>query len=825
MMVTTLRLDVGTPQPQAAACFADVAVNAGQPARQAFSYAVPAEMELSPGQAVFVPFGPRILQGVVLAVRDEPGVDDVRPIAAVADPDAVLDDVHIQLARWLSETYLAPLWDCVATCLPSGYGQKAVTMVSPVDVPPLLPVYPKDRKILQHIAANGRVTLESLREAVGSVSLSTLERLQSRGHLTVAQGLARPAGHARFERRIALARPPSETTTHAAALAARSPRSVEARVLARLAQARDITLTEARDLGAQASHVRHLESDGWIRAYEARVERDPIARGDFAERPPLALSPAQQAASDAIWQSGGVHLLHGVTGSGKTEVYLDLVRRTLEAGKSAIVLVPEIALTPQAIRRYGERFGETLTVLHSKLSTGELFDQWWRTRRGQARLIVGSRSAVFAPAWNLGLVVLDEEHEWSYKQVDPQPRYHARAAAEELCRLAGATLVLGSATPDIVTYHRSDVGAIRRQELPDRLTPDAGGGARPGTMAHISVIDMRDELRSGNRSMFSVPLARAVRRALESGEQSILFVNRRGSARFMLCRECGHLPLCPSCEITMSLDLSNPLQPRLDCHHCGRGRRLEDRCPNCDSTKYRPFGVGTQRVEQEARARFPGARVARWDSDVSSQKGSHERIVTALEAGEIDILVGTQMLAKGLDLPAMTVVGVVDADVGLSLPEYHAHERSFQLLSQVAGRAGRRDLPGWVFIQTYEPSAAPIVAAASHDYRAFFAEEIAHRRRAGYPPFSRLARLMFRHPNAEHGLAEASRVASELRVQRDAAGRADPDILGPTRAYIARVRGDYRWQIVLRGREPATSIATLRLGNGWTIDIDPASLL
>jgi primosomal protein N' (replication factor Y) len=263
----------------------------------------------------------------------------------------------------------------------------------------------------------------------------------------------------------------------------------------------------------------------------------------------------------------------------------------------------------------------------------------------------------------------------------------------------------------------------------------------------------------------------------------------------------------------------------LKCHHCGRERRLEERCPACDSGKYRAFGVGTQRIEQEAIAKFPGARVARWDSDVSSQKGSHERMVRALEAGEIDILVGTQMLAKGLDLPVMTVVGVVDADVGMSLPDYHAHERTFQLLSQVSGRAGRRELPGWVFIQTYEPEAAPIVCAAEHDYRGFYEREIAHRRRAGYPPFTRLAKLTFRHTNYEHGLEEASRMAAELRLLRDSAGRAEPDVLGPTPAYIARVRGEYRWQLLLRGRQPGSLVGGVRLGHGWSVDIDPASLI
>jgi primosomal protein N' (replication factor Y) len=808
-----------------AAPFAEVAVNAGQPARMAFTYSVPPEMALTAGQAVFVPFGPRMLQGVVLALTDQSSVESIRPIDAVADPQPVLDVTRIELAKWLSQTYLAPLWDCVAACLPSGYGQKFVTMVSPVDIPPLLPIYPKDQQILRYIAEHGRVTTDVLREAIGPVTLQRLQRLQDAGHLTVAQGLAQPSGRPRYERRLAPDRDADALKAHAAALLAANPKSVAARLLSALAEG-DMSLTHAREVGVTPSHVRQLEKEGWLRAYESRVERDPLIDYVFGAKPPLLLNAAQQAAADAIAaRPGSVHLLHGVTGSGKTEVYLDLVRRTLDRGQSAILLVPEIALTPQAIRRYGERFGDTLTVLHSALGTGELFDQWYRIQRGDARLILGSRSAVFAPAKDLGLVVLDEEHEWSYKQVDPQPRYHAREAAEELCRLTGATLVLGSATPDIVTYHRSEVGTITRHELSTRVSPAADGTTAEGKLPIVTVVDMREELKVGNRSMFSFGLGRALKIALQAGEQSILFVNRRGSARFMLCRACGFLPLCSSCQVSLSLDASDPLHPALRCHHCGRTKRLEDRCPRCDSAKYRPFGVGTQRVEQEARAHFPGARVARWDSDVSSQKGSHERMVRALEAREIDILVGTQMLAKGLDLPEMTVVGVVDADVGLSLPDYHAHERTFQLLSQVAGRAGRREKPGYVYIQTYEPGAAPIVCAAEHDYRGFYETEIAHRRRAGYPPFSRLVRLTFRHPNKDHGLQEATRVAAEIRLARDSAGRADPDVLGPTPAYISRVRGEYRWQLLLRGRQPATAVANIRLGEHWAVDVDPASLL
>jgi primosomal protein N' (replication factor Y) len=805
--------------------FAEVAVNAAHPARTTFTYAIPGGMSVEAGLAVYVPFGARVLQGIVTALASSSAVEHIREIAAVADPEPILDEAHIALARWLSDTYLAPLWDCIAACLPSGFGERSVTMVAPVDVPLLFPPNPRDQKILQHLAAHGRVSVDALREAVGQVPLARLKALQEQGYLSVAEGLARPAGHAKFERRVALARPAEEAVERAAELESKSARSVAARVLRLLAGRPDVLLAEVRAAGAAPGHLRGLATDGWINAYEARVERDPLAGRAYSVAPPLVLTAEQQAIANFIATNPCVHLIHGVTGSGKTEVYLDLVRRTLDAGKGAIVLVPEIALTPQAIRRYGERFGETLTVLHSGLGAGELYDQWFRIKAGGARLVVGSRSAVFAPVRDLGLIVLDEEHEWTYKQTDPQPRYHARDVALELRRLTGATVVLGSATPDVVTYHRTETGEAMLSELHERVAPTGDGSTVPGALPDISVVDMREELKAGNRSMFSQPLRRAVQAALAAGEQAILFVNRRGSARFVLCRDCGHVPTCPSCEVAVSLDLNDPSRPMLACHHCGRSRKLENRCPRCASPRYRPFGVGTQRVEQEARREFGGARVARWDSDTARQKGSHERIVDALEAGAIDIVVGTQMLAKGLDLPMLTVVGVVDADVGLSLPDYHAHERAYQLLSQVAGRAGRRDRPGRVFIQTYDPDAPPIPAAAGHDYRSFYEHELAHRRRAGYPPFARLLRLTHRNANYEAGIAEASRVATELRLLRDSAGRAEPDVLGPTPAYIARIRGHFRWQILLRGRQPAELVAMVRLGDRWAVDVDPASLL
>ena len=817
--------DCGVEDVQSKPKFAEVVVNSGQPSRQPFTYAIPDGTVVALGQAVFVPFGTRVLQGVVLRLSDVSDLESVRELNAVADLEPAIDAAHIQLARWMSETYLAPLWECVSVCLPPGYGQRAVTMVSPVDIPPLYPVYPRDRRILQYIGAHGQTSIDLLREHVGAVSVTLLERLQREGHLTVAQGLARPSGRARFERRIHLLRPAVEADSRAAEIEEKAPKSVEARILRTLAGEPDLPLSAIRTLGAAPRHVTKLAAEGWLQDIEVQVERDPLETFRFEPRTPPALTAQQQAAVDEIWAAPGEYLLHGVTGSGKTEVYLELVGRALAAGKGAIVLVPEIALTPQAIRRYGERFGETLTVFHSSLSTGELFDQWHRVQRGDARLVVGSRSALFAPMPSLGIVVVDEEHETSYKQDSPQPHYHAREAARELCRIAGATLVLGSATPDIVTFYRTEIGPAKRITLAERVIPGEAGVSGVSVMPRVFVVDMREELKSGNRGMFSRGLRRAVTISLQRGEQSILFVNRRGSARFLLCRACGYVAKCSTCQTPLSLDGSDPDHLREVCHNCSRSRKLEDECPQCGSRKYRPFGVGTQRVEQEARIAFPGARVLRWDSDSASKKGSHEEIVRALEAGEIDILVGTQVIAKGLDLPEMNVVGVVDADVGLSLPQYNAHERAFQLMSQVAGRAGRRGQPGQVFIQTYQPDAPPIICAANHDYQAFYDHEIAHRRRAGYPPFSRLVRLVHHNRQLEAGLQEASRIAGELRMRRDTAGRSEPDVLGPAPAYIPRVRGMYRWQILLRGRDPASLLASSRLGPGWSVDVDPANLL
>jgi len=697
-------------------------------------------------------------------------------------------------------------------------------MVAPVEIPPLLPGDPADQRILTFLAEHGRTSLDALREAVGIVASTRLARLQALGMLTVAQGLARPRGHARFERRIAATGALPELQAAILELRAGSPRSIEARILEAVATSGEIALADARRLGATPRHVTHLVERGLIEERSVRIDRDPMAAHAYEPKPPAQLSDEQRGAVDTISRNSTT-LLHGVTGSGKTEVYIELARRAMANGRGAMVLVPEISLTPQAMRRYGEQFGTTVAVIHSGLSDGELFDTWDRIEGGSARLVLGSRSALFAPVRDLGLIVIDEEHDPSYKQSDPQPRYHARAAAEELARLTGARVVLGSATPDITTFHRAERGSIGYAALEHRLSPADAGGFAEVAEPEVHVVDMREELRAGNRHVFSRALVRAANSALRAHEQVLLFVNRRGSARFILCRDCGQVATCGSCGTPMSLLSDEGELPRMVCHNCGRTRKPDTNCPRCNSARYRPFGAGTQRIEQEARRAFPGARVARWDGQTAARKGSHETMVQALESRTIDIVVGTQVVAKGLDLAALTVVGVVDADVGLNLPTYLSPERTFQLVSQVIGRAGRRERRGIAIVQTYAPESPALEAAASGDYHGFYEHELAHRRRAGYPPFARLVRMTYRHPNEAHGLEEASRVATELRARRDVAGRADPEILGPSPAYIRRIRGEYRWQLLLRGHAPASLVEQARLGARWAVDVDPVNLL
>ncbi|MDP8924364.1 MAG: primosomal protein N' [Chloroflexota bacterium] len=564
--------------------------------------------------------------------------------------------------------------------------------------------------------------------------------------------------------------------------------------------------------------------DGRLRVPTADpVPTEPPTLPPTLPGPPLTI--AQEAAARRICAAieGRQHqafLLHGVTGSGKTHVYLAAVAQALTLGRQAIVLVSEIALTPTTIARFEERFPGRVAVLHSKLAPAEHRRAWDRVRRGEADVVIGTRSALFAPVRRPGLVILDEEHEWTYKQ-EASPRYHAREVALWWGQLARAPVVLGSATPDVESYYRAERGRYTLLTLPARF-PRGGAAGETRALPPVEVVDLRAELRRGNTSIFSEALATALHETLDRGEQALLFLNRRGSATCVSCRDCGHVLACRRCDVPL---VYHRVDEMLVCHRCNRRRPAPTRCPSCGGARIRYFGLGTQRVEAEMRAQFPTARVLRWDRDVTTRRDVHSKLWRAFEAGEADVLVGTQMIAKALDFPRVTLVGVVLADVGLFLPDPRAGERAFQLVSQMAGRTGRGPLGGRAIVQTYVPEHYAIRAAAGHDFAAFYRREIAFRRAHGYPPLGRLVRLVYTGSGEERCVREAAKVRRVLDDELRRQGIADIEALGPAPCYVRRVRGRERWQIVLRGDRFARVLDRVTLPPGWAIDVDPVNLL
>jgi primosomal protein N' (replication factor Y) len=567
--------------------------------------------------------------------------------------------------------------------------------------------------------------------------------------------------------------------------------------------------------GASLQTLRMLESRGLTRQTHAAAESLPPAA------PPPTLTPAQQyavnALRDALTQGAyQAFLLYGVTGSGKTEVYLRAAAECLRTGRSVLFLAPEIALTAQLTQAFRERFGASIAVLHSQLTPAERYAQWLRIKQGDAPIVIGARSAVFAPLPNIGLIIIDEEHETAYKQ-STAPTYHARTLAEARAREANAILLLGSATPALETFSRAEQGSVRRLDLPERV----GGAMLPET--HLI------DLRGKPFQPISPELLDALRETLAEGNQAILFLNRRGFAPMLLCRECGYAPMCPHCAV--SLVYHRGATPFLLCHHCGHRARPPTVCPQCGGVQIRPFGIGAQRVEATLRELLPDVRLARLDRDAFQRRGQYLQILSDFRAGNLQVLIGTQMAARGLDFPRVTLVGVVSADTGLYLPDFRASERVFQLLTQVIGRAGRREQRGRALIQTYNPDHPAVQCALCQDYEAFYVQELALRREAGYPPFVRLASVLSWHATAPAAEQPLQQIADALAPQ---VGKQLLQVLGPAPAPLERLQGQYRYHLLLKcapDAEPADLLApvlgTLPLDERarLRIDIDPMHLL
>ncbi|HZQ36051.1 MAG TPA: primosomal protein N' [Dehalococcoidia bacterium] len=799
--------------------FADVAVTAPQRFGQSFSYAVPEGLALAPGDAVLVPFGSRRLPGIVLETGDRASYDGtLREVERRLGDEPLLLPHQVRLARWLAERYLAPVAAAVALALPPG------TRDADDLIPPARATVPALRLRLAADAALRALALlppvtagralrcvAALLEAGGVAPLHELKRAHGLTPATeralleagIVEALALPAGCPAGP----LPGPPSTRW-------GRETRGGE----------------EDNPVPPHAPAHPTEAPDPATNPREPLPHRDGGGAGEGAA--PRHLTHDQQAAVQAIARAmrnrfagigaPGAFLLHGVTGSGKTEVYLAALEIARAHGRQGIVLVPEIALTPQTERRFAERFPGRVAVAHGRLSRARRRALWFAARAGEVDVVVGARSALFVPVPHPGLIVLDEEHEPSYKQSDPAPRYHAREAAAELARLTGAVLLLGSATPDLASYRRAQTQELGLLRLPQRVAPRADGTPELVPPPALQVVDMARELREGNANVLSRALDAALAETLAAGEQALLFLNRRGSASLLLCRDCGYAPRCPRCSVSYALHAA---AGKLLCHHCRHSRGVPPRCPKCKGTRFRPVGIGTQRLEELVRERFPAARVLRWDGDTASTATKHAELAAAVAARAVDIVVGTQIIAKGHDFGGVTLVGVVSADLSLNIPDFRAAERTFQLLVQVAGRAGRRDRPGRVFVQTYAPGHYAIRAAAEQDYAAFYAREAAFRRQLSYPPFGALTRLI--HANRDEAAAEhsAERYAAKLRTERQRLGLPGPEIVGPAPCYLSKLAGRYRWQILLRGGAGRELLAAVPPPTGWSVDVEPVDVL
>ncbi len=827
-----------------------------------FHYHIPPKLQgaVQKGAVVEVEFGARRLYGVVTRLLAEPEVAETKPILSIPEPELRLTEAQLALAEWLAAATLAPLSAAIGLMLPRGALQTADTLYRLTDEAPAEPPADLDqtaRLLFEHLRERPMRGRQIARALPRRNWRRAAEALRRRGWLTSQPVLPRLKTSRSYEKTVSLLRPYQNAQAKEVGKS-EATQTRRLRLLKELAEAGG--KAEARRLlalsGAKSADLKALEKAGFVRVELTARYRDPLARlTEPSPETPPPLTAAQAKAWERIAAalsaaSAGAppppFLLHGVTGSGKTEIYLRAVGKTLALGRQAVVLVPEIALTPQTVRRFLARFPGKVGLLHSQLSAGERYDTWMRVRRGEIGVLIGPRSALFAPFPNLGLIVVDECHSESYYEAERTPHYHARTTALEYGKIASAVVILGTATPDTTTYFQAKQGKIQLLTLPDRILahrrtveaqakragmprkPPAprfrpiGEEALAAELPPVQVVDMRAELKAGHTGIFSRALLGALSETLARGEQAILFLNRRGSATYVFCRDCGYVMKCPKCGTPLTY---HKAENALICHHCGYRRKMPTRCPACGSTRIRPYGAGTERVEEEVHRHFPRARTLRWDADTARARGSHAAILDHFVSRRADVLIGTQMLAKGLDLPFVTLVGIVLADVGLTLPDYRAAERGFQLLTQVAGRAGRSPLGGKVILQTYMPDHYAIQAAARHDFAAFYRRELENRRKLGYPPYAKLVRLLYRSLRAEQAEDEAEMLAERLRALISRQNRTATQIIGPAPCFFERLNGWYRWQIVVRGPDPASLIRPLRLPEGWQVEVCPPSLL
>ncbi|HZH60653.1 MAG TPA: primosomal protein N' [Metabacillus sp.] len=762
---------------------------------RAFDYKIPKQWQdfLQPGMRVIVPFGPRKVQGFVIETKESSEFDRLKAISECLDLTPCLTPELLKVGHWLTEKTLCFKISAFQAMLPAAMKAKYEKVLT------LISEQYKDNISEQLKPFFNKKSQVEMKEIEQSVSLRTIQKDIEKGYIELIYKV-KQKGNKKKIRMVRVDCSFEQLAKQIEGLNANAKKQLE--VLKYLKE-NQIDVISVADLLAitntSDASIKALISKGILVEEYKEVYRDPYQDRHFEKTKALLLNNEQQKAIAPILSSveneeHHVFLMYGVTGSGKTEVYLQSIEAVLNNGKEAIVLVPEISLTPQMVNRFKGRFGSKVAVLHSGLSTGEKYDEWRKIQRKEVQLVVGARSAIFAPFENLGMIIIDEEHESSYKQ-EENPRYHARDVAIYRAKLHQCPVVLGSATPTLETFARAQKDVYKLLTIKERVNKRS--------MPSVEIVDMREELRSGNRTMFSTSLIEKLTNRLEKNEQSVLFLNKRGYSSFVMCRDCGFVIQCPHCDISLTY---HRYGQQLKCHYCGHEEHMPNVCPECQSEHIRFFGTGTQRVEEELLKVLPEARIIRMDVDTTGRKGAHEKLLTKFGNKEADILLGTQMIAKGLDFPDVTLVGVLTADTMLHLPDFRAAEKTFQLLTQVSGRAGRHELPGEVIIQTYTPENYSILLASMYDYDAFYEQEMFLRRSHSYPPYYFLALVTVSHPEITKVVSVTDKIVQYLR--RNVSN--ETKILGPVASPIPRIKDRYRYQCMVKYKREKNLHETLR---------------
>ncbi|WP_223700282.1 primosomal protein N' [Sutcliffiella deserti] len=753
------------------------------PAKQtdrAFDYEIPEKWEgfLQPGMRVIVPFGPRHIQGFVVSIKNTTSVNKTKKISSLIDITPILTKELLLLAGWVRDHTLCFTISAFQAMLPAALKAKYEKWLIAKNlelVPAELALFFQNSNRVRFGDIEGTGHFKLIKQLIEDNVLEVYYEVKDK----LSKKTIRIVRPNRSQEELIKAK--DQLSNRAAA----QHKLLDYFIATKREQAVKKNLLEELQIGTSA--ISALVKMRLLQEADEEIYRDPYENRSFKQSENLALTPQQQATISPILHSieKGKHdgyVMFGVTGSGKTEVYMQAVDAVLKKGKEAIVLVPEISLTPQMVNRFKSRFGSDVAVMHSGLGMGEKYDEWRKIHRKEVKVVVGARSAIFAPFENIGIIIIDEEHETSYKQEDT-PRYHARDIAIQRGKYHQCPVVLGSATPSLETFARASKGVYQLLTMDKRMS-DQG-------MPKVEIVDMREELREGNRSMFSRDLLEKLHIRLDKGEQSVLFLNKRGYSSFVMCRDCGYVVECPHCDISLTY---HRISNNLKCHYCGYEEKVHETCPSCDSEHFRFFGTGTQKVEEELTKLIPDARVIRMDVDTTSKKGSHEKLLQQFGDQKADILLGTQMIAKGLDFPMVTLVGVLTADTMLNIPDFRSSEKTFQLLTQVSGRAGRHLLAGEVVIQTYSPEHYSVELASTHDYLSFYQKEMQLRKAHQYPPFYYLALVTVTHQELTKVVDVTEKITNFLGMQLSK----EAVILGPVSSPIARIKDKYRYQCIVK---------------------------